>query len=122
MYRDIQFKINILFIMNFLGFTIDKLELCYTAPIDALRHLEHESIIDYANLCFQKKVHNNSRIQFDVIVNDPNDEATMKQVGTLRVSLSDFYNDSDTIYFWFAFDNKFLYTFDLQSRVLDYLD
>lgn len=108
--------------MNFLGFSIDKLELCYTAPVESLSVLAQESVIDYANLQFKKTVHNNSRIQFDVVVSDPDDEAAMSQVGTMRVSLSDFYNENDTVYVWVQLDNKFLYNFKVQARVMDYVD
>lgn len=108
--------------MKFIGFSIDKLELCYTASTDALHYLAEESEFEYDGLFYKKTCHNNARIQYNVSISDAANEKSGALIGTLRLSLSDFYNDNDVVYVWIALDNKFLYSFPEQKCVLDYLD
>lgn len=91
--------------MKFIGFSIDKLELCYTASTDALHYLAEESEFEYDGLFYKKTCHNNARIQYSVTISDAANEKNGALIGTLRLSLSDFYNDNDVVYVWIALDN-----------------
>lgn len=107
---------------NFIGFSIDKLELCFSAPVDALYYFQEESIFDSGCFTFTKTCHNNARLQFNIRFNDTDEALSGTKVGTLRASLSDFYNDTDTVYLWLALDNKYLYSFESQAPIIDHLN